>query len=318
MRKYLLLACLFLLALLAALPWLRGVERLDLDASARAQAPGQYVALRHGQVHYRAVGPQTGEPVVLVHGFTVPDYVFDGTREALAAAGFRVFSFDLYGRGWSERPDVVYDRPLLAEQVGELMTALGLESAHVIGLSMGGAVAGHFAARHPERVRRLVLIDPLTRPIGISALRWPVLGEWVFGSWLLPKMAGSQGADLVHAERYRDWPERFHRQMQYRGFGRAILSSLRNVLAHPSLPDFATIGRHATPVLLVWGRNDATIPFEESGDVLKAIPGARLLAVDGAGHLAHLDQPGVVEPALVSFLQATEQSAPDAAQSQAR
>lgn len=302
MRRLFRFVLLLLLATLIALPWLRSEEHADLDAHARAAADGQFLTLGHGQVHYRIDGPASGAPVLLVHGFSVPSYVFGGTREALAAAGFRVVSFDLYGRGWSDRPDVVYDRGLFADQMGELMTALQIARADVVGVSMGGAVAGHFTARHPERVRRLVLIDPVTRAADVGPLGWPVVGRWLFGAWYLPHLRDSQLDDFAHPERFSDWPQRFHAQMQYRGFGRALYSTGLHVLSQPSLPDFAAIGRQRTPVLLVWGRDDTTTPFAHSADVQRAIPQAQLLAVDGAAHLPHLEQPALVNPALAAFL----------------
>lgn len=304
MRRKLGIAGLLLLCIALALPWLRSEEHADLDAKARAQAPGQFIALRHGQVHYRVSGPAAGTPVVLVHGFSVPGYIFDGTRESLARNGFRVVSLDLYGRGWSDRPDVVYDRDLFADQVGELMSALHIPKADLVGLSMGGAVVGRFAARHPERVRKVVLIDPLTRGNDISALGWPIVGKWLFGTWFLPNLRDSQLEDFSHPEQFPDWPQRFLPQMQYRGFGQALWSTLHHLIRHSSVPDFATVGRQHTPVMLVWGRQDETIPFEQSADVMGAIPQARLLAIDHAGHLPHMEQASTVNPAIAAFLQA--------------
>jgi pimeloyl-ACP methyl ester carboxylesterase len=296
------------LAILAALPWLRSEEGRDLDDTARAAAPGRFITLRQGQVHYRIEGPANGEPVVLVHGFSVPSYVYDGTREALAAAGFRVLSFDLYGRGFSDRPDVVYDRDLFADQLDELMTRLAMPRANIVGLSMGGAVVGRFTARHPERVQRLVLMAPLTQAQDISVLATPGLGDWVFGAYWLPHLRDSQLEGFKHPEQFPTWEARFAEQMQYRGFGRALLSTGRNLTTQPSLPDFEIVGRRHLPVLLVWGRDDQTLPFTDSAAVMKAIPEARLLAVDGVGHLPNLEAPQVVNPAIVAFLRGTPAS----------
>ena len=302
MRRLFRFVVLLLLATVIALPWLRSEERADLDAQARAAADGQFLTLGHGQVHYRIDGPASGATVVLLHGFSVPSYVFGGTREALAAAGFRVVSFDLYGRGWSDRPDLVYDRDLFADQLGELMTALQIARADLVGVSMGGAIAGHFTARHPERVRRLVLMDPVTQAMDVGPLAWPVVGRWLFGAWYLPHLRDSQLDDFAHPERFSDWPQRFHAQMQYRGFGRALYSTGLHLISQPSLPDFAEVGRQPTPVLLVWGRHDTTTPFAQSADVQRAIPQAQLLAIDDAAHLPHLEQPALVNPAIVAFL----------------
>src|SRR5256885_1393360 len=76
-------------------------ETASLDANARQGAPGQFVKLSKGVVHYELAGPETGRSIVLVHGFSVPYYLWDGTFETLVKAGYRVLRYDLYGRGLS-------------------------------------------------------------------------------------------------------------------------------------------------------------------------------------------------------------------------
>jgi pimeloyl-ACP methyl ester carboxylesterase len=199
MRRLLWLLLGLLILLAVALPWLRSVEHADLSA-AQAQAPGAFVTLQHGKVFYRVAGPANGAPVILVHGFSVPDFIFDGTRRQLADAGFHVISLDLYGRGWSDRPDVVYDRDLFAGQLGQLMDALNIKRASLVGISMGGAVVGHFAAAHADRVDKLVLIDPFTQPFDIGPMRWPVIGDWYFYSFYLPHLQATLVDGSSHPE----------------------------------------------------------------------------------------------------------------------
>jgi pimeloyl-ACP methyl ester carboxylesterase len=288
----------------AAVPVVRNAEHRPLDDAARQQAPGQFVQLSHGKVNYQVAGPADGRPVVLLHGFSVPQYVFDRTRDALAGAGFRVVSFDLYGRGWSDRPDVTYDRDLFAGEVGELMDALHVPKADVVGLSMGGAIVGHFAALHPERVRSLVLIAPFTQPQDISVMAWPGVGEYLFRAWFLPALANSQTEDFPHPERFADWPARFLPQMQYDGFGRALLSTIRNGVVRSSVPDFEAVGKAGLPVQLVWGERDVTVPYAQHADVQRAIPQAEFVSLPGIGHLPVVEDPAAVHPKLIDFLRA--------------
>jgi pimeloyl-ACP methyl ester carboxylesterase len=288
---------------LAAIPLARNMEQGPLDASARRQAPGQFVTLSHGIVHVRTAGPEQGRPVILVHGFSVPSYVFDKTSADLAAAGFRVIRFDLYGRGWSARPDVDYDRELFANQVVELMDTLQIARADVLGLSMGGAIVGRFAAEHPERVRSVVLVAPLTRPHDISVMAWPGVGEWLTRAWFLPSLAANQLEDFPHPERVPGWAERFQPQMRYDGFGRAILSSIRHLSNASSVPDFEKVGKSGLPVLLVWGELDATVPYAEHLDVQRAIPQAQFVSLPGLGHMTVVEDPEATDPRIVGFLQ---------------
>jgi pimeloyl-ACP methyl ester carboxylesterase len=215
-----------------------------------------------------------------------------------------VVSFDLYGRGWSDRPDVRYDRDLFAGQLGELMDALHLQKASVVGLSMGGAVVGRFAATHPERVRSVVLVAPLNQPHNISVMGWPLLGEWLFRSWYLPSLAKSQYEDFPHPERLPGWGDRFVTQMRYEGFGDAILSTIRNTATQSSIPDFEAIGKAGLPVELVWGDRDTTVPYAEHTLVQRAIPQAQFVSLAGMGHMSVVEDPAKVNPHLISFLRA--------------
>lgn len=289
-------------AVLVAIPLARNMEHGPLDADARRQAPGQFVTLSHGIVHVRIAGPEQGRPVLLVHGFSVPSYVFDRTSEDLAAAGFRVIRFDLYGRGWSDRPNVDYDRRLFSDQLLELMDTLQVPKADLLGLSMGGAIVGRFAAEHPQRVRSVVLVAPLTRAHDISVMAWPGVGEWLTRAWFLPSLAASQLEDFAHPERVAGWAERFQPQMRYDGFGRAILSTMRHLSNESSVPDFDKVGRSGLPVLLVWGDADRTVSYAEHADVQRAIPQAQFVSLPGLGHLPVVEDPAAIHPQVISFL----------------
>jgi len=136
-------------------------ETSTLTDAVRQTVSGSFIRLADGVVHYELAGPPNGRAVVLVHGYSVPYYIWDPTFASLVAAGHRVLRYDLYGRGYSDRPDVVYDPELYDRQLFQLLSSLGIqEPADLMGLSMGGSIAVAFAARHPERVHTLTLIDP--------------------------------------------------------------------------------------------------------------------------------------------------------------
>src|SRR5512143_4045949 len=136
-------------------------ETRDLDDAARAHAGGSFIRLPLGCTHYELAGPQRQRPVVLIHGFSVPYFVWDGTFAALLAAGHRPLRYDLLGRGYSDRPRVRYDLGLFVRQLAQLLDGLQIEEVDLVGLSMGGAIATGFTVQFPTRVRRLVLIDPI-------------------------------------------------------------------------------------------------------------------------------------------------------------
>ena len=284
-------------------------ETRALDDAARATAPGRFVHLPDGLTHYELAGPPDAQTVVLVHGFSIPYYIWDPTFAALVEAGFRVLRFDLYGRGFSDRPDTEYNADLYDRQLSSLLHALDIRApVDVAGLSMGGPVTVHFADRHPERVRRLVLVDPagfpLKQPLAAGLIRAPLVGEWLmdrFGGQILVK---GLVKDLKEPSRFPDYQQRYRTQMQYAGFKRALLSTLRSGFLTHAADAYRRVGEQKRPVLLIWGREDSVIPFAISDKVKAAIPHAEFHAIDDAGHVPHLERPDAVNPILIEFLRA--------------
>jgi pimeloyl-ACP methyl ester carboxylesterase len=285
-------------------------ERLTLDDAARQSSEalaygGSYVRLGSGVTHYELAGPKDARTVVLVHGFSVPYYIWDPTFDALTAAGFRVLRYDLYGRGWSDRPDVRYDPDFFDQQLVQLLGALHIsEPIDIVGVSMGGPIAVNYAARHPESVRKIGLYDPaygkgFTPP---WQLRAPLVGEFVMDVQIAPTMASSQHDDFVHPERYPDYFVKYTTQMRYKGFRHAILSTIQNFLPRDNTAAFALIGNSGKPVLLIWGRADQDVPFSLSDEVRKAVPQAQFHAIDDAAHVPFYEHPEIVNPILIEFL----------------
>ena len=267
-----------------------------------------FARLPDGITHYRLEGPDTGPPVVLVHGFSVPAYIWDSTATALAEAGFRVLRYDLFGRGLSDRPDARYDADLFDRQLVALLDTAGMRGpVHVAGLSMGGWVAATFADRHPERTRSLVLVDPVAgrRAGSPGILGVPVLGPLVFQTLALPGMAEGQLGDFAEPARWPDWPEKYRPQMRYEGFGRALRQTRIAMSDVDFYEAYERVGRRGTPTLLVWGKKDTVVPFALADSVRRAIPQAELLAVEQAGHLPHMEKAAEVNARLVEFLRRT-------------
>src|SRR5689334_24051787 len=135
-------------------------ESMQLDEITRSKADGCFVQLSDGMTHYQGGGKPAEVPVVLVHGFSVPYFIYDRTFDFLAASGFHVLRYDLFGRGYSDRPLRNYDIELFTRQLKELLDALAMPCVDLIGLSMGGPITAAFINEYPHRVARHVLIDP--------------------------------------------------------------------------------------------------------------------------------------------------------------
>jgi pimeloyl-ACP methyl ester carboxylesterase len=170
---------------------------------------------------------------------------------------------------------------------------------------MGGAIVTTFAARHPERIRRLVLIDPLVSCPATLALRLllaPGVGERVF-DWLGDKiLVGGQAQDFYNSDLVPAFQAQYRLPMKYRGFKRAILSTVRSMSTWQIAQAYEQVGKANYPVLLLWGRQDKTISFETHERVQASIPRAEFHAIDNAGHVPHYDQPDVLNRLLIEFL----------------
>ncbi|MBK8250202.1 MAG: alpha/beta fold hydrolase [Gemmatimonadetes bacterium] len=285
----------------------RDPESAELDAAARAVGGGSFVQLPDGMTHYDVSGPEAGPRVLLVHGFSVPAYIWDSTVVALTAAGYRVARYDTYGRGFSDRPDVAYDLDLFARQLGGVLDSLGWrEPVHLVGLSFGGPITATFTRRSPERVRTLTLVDPAAGPTGLMPwyLRLPWLGERLWQAMVVPTLADGQLSDFVEPAKWPDWPDRYRVQMQYRGFGRSLLRTRLALGGSNTDTLYAAVGATQRPVHLIWGTLDQTVAVTWADSIRRVIPQAQYLPVEGAGHLPHMERSVLVHGAMQTFFRA--------------
>ena len=286
-------------------------ETERLNGKNRAALPGQYIELPEGVVRYELAGPQDGPVVVLVHGFLGHYMIWDRTFPALAAAGFRVLRYDLYGRGYSDRPSVRYNLDLYVKQLHDLLAALEISGpVSLVGLSMGGIISAHFTARFPDTVHSLTLIDPagfrMPRFWMMKMLALPVVGELTFGVFPNYGLLNRTANHFFSAGAVDQLREQFVLQMRFKGFRRSLLSTIRCGVLGNALPTYRKVGQEQVPVQLFWGCDDAAVPFRFSRKLLSVIPQADLITVDGAGHFPHHEKPETVNPALIDFLRADD------------
>lgn len=311
MRFSLKLIVLLLLAIIVVFPFIKGdSETRTLDANARAAMPeASFIALEDGVTHYELAGPEDGPVVVFVHGLTSPYFIWDHQFKEVADAGFRVLRYDSFGRGLSDRPRVKYDANLFDRQLLNLLDALGLDGPVTLaGLSMGGATAIHFTDRHPQRVRAVALFAPGGMrehlPVGARIITMPGIRNWAakaFGDLFFERMVIAKFTnDAAQLEAIR---ASYARQMQYKGYKRAVLNTLRHNRLYGLEPVFARVGKKGKPAVAFWGDRDTIVPPENSERLRRAIPAIELHIIDGAGHTANYEFPDKVNPLLLDFLE---------------
>jgi len=291
-------------------------ETKELNDETRRLAGGSFIQLTDGVTHYELANASPlpmGEglgvrDVVLIHGFSVPYFIFDPTFEFLSQSGFRVLRYDLFGRGFSDRPDTRYNIDLFDKQLTDLLDALRFtRPINLVGLSMGGVIASSFTARHPRRVKSLTLIDPAgVRTLNISPLlsvaKMPFVAEAVLSLVGSEALVKSIAKDIFDPALVEHFQTQYSIQMKYKGFKRALLSTIRNGMLGSFVNTYQQVGKMELPILLLWGRNDRTVPFEYNENLRAAIPGLEFHVIEGSGHIPHYERPDEVNPILLEFL----------------
>lgn len=297
------------IALLAIvlLPFLAELLRRPMSAARQAKAPGEIAHLPTGATHYRLSGPEDGPVAICIHGLSTPSYIFAATERSLASLGYRVLSYDLYGRGYSARAKGAQTPRFFVDQLRALLHHLEIDGPlTVLGFSMGGQIAAAFSARE-DRVTKLVLVAPAgltaTATTGQSAI-WtaPVVGDWAtraFGGMALRReLVEHQSAAMV----IPDLEDRQAAETRMRGFLPALLSSRRHMLSVDTKPDHKRIAEFDIPVLAIWGRDDPVIPKAAMGELARLNPYAIHAEIRGAGHNLLHTHPSEVAEALKKFL----------------
>jgi pimeloyl-ACP methyl ester carboxylesterase len=303
LKTTLIAVCAVLLTLLAYGLWTPDIGRTTLQAR-YLDAPGDLTEVAGERLHVRDSGPKDASAVVLIHGFGASLHTWEPWARELALH-HRVIRLDLPGCGLSE-PDPTGDytdarsvRLLLA-----LLDQRGIERATLVGHSIGGRIAWTFAAQHPERIDKLVLIAPdgfaspgfeygvpAEVPVSMQLMRH-VLPRPLLRMSLEPAYADP--AVLTDA-----LTTRYHELMLAPGSREALLARLQQTRLVDPRPLLRSI---QASTLLLWGEQDVMIPFANSADYLACLPHARLVPFTGVGHLPHEEAPARSLVPVLDFL----------------
>ncbi|MEO7337528.1 MAG: alpha/beta hydrolase, partial [Caldimonas sp.] len=257
-----------------------------------------------GRYRLRYVDVGSGPAVVLIHGLA-GDHTAWRTQIDMLKERHRVIAFDNRGAGASSQVDEPVSTRDLADDTLRLMTLLGIERAHVVGRSMGGAVAQHMALDAPERVASLVLcasfarLDPLGRRV-LSNMREAL--EWRM-RW--DDHARHSVQNFVSAAFFNEQPERVAMiERLIGGETRLPACYVRQneaCQAHDTLSD---LGRIRQPTLVMAGDADPICSMTATRWLADGIEGARLEVFAGASHFFLIEQPDRFNALLLDFLSA--------------
>lgn len=277
---------LLVLAVAAFWLWTPDKARAVLEAK-YLSAPTDLIEVAGVRLHVRDSGSKNVPAVILIHGFGGSLHSWEAWAQGLATT-HRVIRFDLPGSGLSA-PDPTgdYSDARTMTLLIALMNQLGVARASIVGHSIGGRMAWTFAATHPERVSKLVLVAPdgFASPGFVygSAPEVPTtvkLMRWALPSALLKmSLAPAYGDPKFMTD---DLATRYHDLMLAPGSRDALIARMQQTVLVDPLP---LLKQLQAPTLLVWGEADGMIRFANSADYMSAIRDVKLAAFKGIGHL---------------------------------
>ncbi len=246
-----------------------------------------------------------GPPLCLIIGYRLHGAAWPQSFIERLGRRFTVLTFDNRGTGLSDKPASGYGLDVMATDVVGLLDELGWAKAHVLGFSMGGAIAQELAFRRPERIARLVLFA--TFPGGLLGIPapWPVRSRLFEVQGLSPEEAARQAWPVTYSASYLA----SHQD--------AVEAQMRREIVHPT-PDHAARGQYAgmlaftltlrlsqiqSETLVATGTEDVVVPPGNSRILASRIPGAQLILIPGLGHRAIWEAPEEISDLVTDFLE---------------
>lgn len=252
--------------------------------------------MRINDIQLRGAGTD-GSPVLLLHGIGGASASFAAQLPGLARH-HRAFAWDAPGYGASADPECYPGMSGYADSVVGVLDGLGLDSAHLVGVSWGGVIATRVALLHPDRVRSIVLADS-TRGAGAS-----------------PESADRMRARATERARLSatEFARRRGPRLTAPGAAPAVVEQVVSIMSELRLPGYAAavaamaetdhadaLQHVSVPALVVVGADDAVTGVDESRALAAGIPGARLRIIPG-GHAANQEHPEAFNDAVRDFL----------------
>ncbi|TKY88632.1 hypothetical protein EX895_002263 [Sporisorium graminicola] len=251
----------------------------------------------YGTIHYYEFGPEDGKKLLLIHGISTPSPAWSLIAPDLIKAGYRILCFDLFGRGYSDSPQVTHDAALFVSQITLLLAHLPQwDKFDLCGMSLGGSIASYFAHYYPHRVDRLVLMCPAggtpnaeLRP-AIKIIRSYLMPNWLLRRLLrfLPLLPTPPKGSLIW------WQAEYHP-----GYRFSFTSSLQDGPLFNSQEIHRAVVRHfGSRVRIIWGDKDDVVPMNTA----KHFGQIDLAVIPGAGHFMVLTHPEATVQHMLDFL----------------
>jgi pimeloyl-ACP methyl ester carboxylesterase len=283
------------------IPW----NSQPLDVWAGHYAEGNLIDLAGRRTHYIERGQ--GKPVVLIHGFNLDSHTWIKNVDQLATR-FKVYAPDLWGQGYSTRQSLDYGYDLFEEQIRLFMEALDIPRASLVGHSMGGGTSIVFTLKNRNKVDKIVLVDstgiPTQLPFRSKVFRLKGVAEFLM-SLRTDRIRRMNLEDIWIHNRELLTEDIFQKLVLYQkveGSTEALLTILRKDFFNTLVDDIQELGQNDIPTLIIWGREDASLPLHCADEMHHLISGSNLEILDNAGHLSNFDRADAFNELVIDFL----------------
>ena len=289
-----------LLALVALLIFLASASAQTTAAAAPPPRVEKEITIYGQKIHYVEAGAQGAQTVILLHGLGGNSSNWTLNLGALAAR-YRVIAPDQIGFGKSDKPVINYRVATYVDFLDRFYSQLKIERATLVGNSMGGWIAALYAASHPQRVERLVLVDAagfappkdfdVKQLAGLNPSTREGMRELAKRVFYNRELFTSDAAiDLMLTQRMTA------------GDGYTIQSLIESIARNEDMLD-GKLSSVKQPTLIIWGREDGLTPLAEFGERFRReIPGAEFLVFDKCGHVPMVEKATEFNAALLKFL----------------
>jgi pimeloyl-ACP methyl ester carboxylesterase len=262
-----------------------------------------------GSMHVERYG-HGGSPILLVHGFGTCAFLWREVGPELASANRTAFAVDLFGYGESDRPfDAQFGIASQSDYLDHALTALRLSKATIVGVDLGGAVAMHLAYSRPERVERLVLVNPIAfDEVPADDIKTLQRNTARFAIRVSRGLLGA--APLVRELLERSvaapdkMPDRLVARYMAPYVGQEGLNHLLTLARAVDGEDMLDIdlGQLDCPTLIVWGDQDRFLSPKMADRLADTIPGSRLVRLPGTGRLVPEEAPETLANMILEFV----------------
>jgi pimeloyl-ACP methyl ester carboxylesterase len=247
-----------------------------------------------------------GEPLVLIYGYSGHSGLWFRQIPVLSKR-YRVIAFDNRGVGRGDKPNVPYSMSMMAGDLAGLLDIIGIDAAHVFGISMGGMIAQHFALDYPQRVISLILGCTFcggVRSIQSGPESVVALFDFERMKNMTPEEITRQVIPFLYSQEFIQKnpdtiEERVATQLEYPTPGHGAMRQAGAIMGHDTYELLPKIG---LPTLVIAGDNDRLIPVENSRILASRIPQAELMILKGAGHEFFIEDAEEVNRIVLDFL----------------